>query len=192
MIRASRRAAARAGWLAVAGAAALAATAPPAAAQEPDLAASQRQIEDRTASLATVRALLQAIGRRDLARIEALHLPQALTFVVREGEAYPAVRTLPEVLDGIGGVTVPMVERIWDPEVRVSGDLASVWAPYDFYVDGAFSHCGVNTIQLVRVAGGWRISAVSYTIARPPACALHPDGPPPGLAAGAAGGDGAP
>jgi len=185
--RASRRGVARA-LLALAGSAAWAAPATEAIAQETGLAASQREIEDREAALVSVRALLQALGTRDLDRIEALHLPQALTVVVQAGADYPTVRALPDVLDAIGGVTVPMVERIWDPEVRVSGDLASVWAPYDFYIGGAFSHCGEDAFHLVRVAGAWRIAAVSYTIARPPDCALHPDGPPPGAAEG----DGAP
>ena len=192
MSRRPRPAAAGRALLAVAGAAAWAVSAAPVAAQEPELAASQRRIEDRAAALATVRALLRALGARDLERIEALHLPQALTVVVQGGGAYPTVRALPEVLDAVGDVSVPMVERIWDPEVRVSGDLAAVWAPYDFYVGGSFSHCGEDAFHLVRAAGDWRIAAVSYTIARPPLCELHPDGPPPGAGPAPAEGNGSP
>ena len=147
------------------------------------MARSQRQIEDRTAVLETVRELFHALGSRDLARIEELHLPQALTVTSRStgGAEYPAIRTLPEVLESIGSVTVPMLERIWDAEVRVDGDIASVWAPYDFWVDGSFSHCGHDAVHLVRVNGVWRISAVTYTVAQPPECRTHPDGPPAGI-----------
>jgi hypothetical protein len=164
----------------LAGAAALAG---PLGAQESDMARSQRQIEDRAAVLETVRELFRALGSRDLARIEELHLPQALTVTSRSaGESeYPAVRTVPEVLESIGSVTVPMLERMWDAEVRVDGDIASVWTPYDFWVDGSFSHCGHDAVHLVRVNGSWRISAVTYTVAQPPECRTHPDGPPAGI-----------
>lgn len=152
----------------------------PLAAQEEDLAASQRQIEDRTVVLQTVRELLDALGSGNLVRLEALHLPQAITISIGSGgeAAYPSIRTLSEVIESIGSVTVPMLERIWDPEVRVEGDIAMVWSPYDFYIDGSFSHCGHDTFQLVRVQESWRIAALAYTISQPPDCALHPDGPP--------------
>lgn len=166
--------------IALTGAAVLAA---PLAAQESDMERSQRQIEDRVAVLETVRELFRALGSRDLGRMEELHLPQALTVSIRSGgeSEFPRVRTVPEVLESIGSVTVPLQERIWDAEVRVDGDIASVWAPYDFWVDGSFSHCGHDAVHLVRVDGSWRISAVTYTIAQPPECRLHPDGPPPGM-----------
>ena len=54
-------------------------------------------------------------------------------------------------------------ERLGEVEVRVDGPLASVWAPYHFYADGALSHCGVNEFQIVRAAGAWRILQITDT-----------------------------
>lgn len=48
-------------------------------------------------------------------------------------------------------------ERIWDVEVRVEGPLASAWVPYAFYLGDELSHCGVNAVQLVQEADGWKI-----------------------------------
>lgn len=48
-------------------------------------------------------------------------------------------------------------ERIQFETVKIDGDLASVWTPYQFYWAGKFSHCGVNSFQLVRTKAGWRI-----------------------------------
>ena len=86
------------------------------AAQEPELARSQRMLEDRRAVLETVRELLRSLGARDIDRMEALHLPTATTVAVRlDGESgYPTIRTVPQVVESIAEVTVPMVERIWD------------------------------------------------------------------------------
>lgn len=48
-------------------------------------------------------------------------------------------------------------ERIVITDVKVDGPLASVWAPYKFYVSSTFSHCGVNVFQLMKAADGWKI-----------------------------------
>lgn len=48
-------------------------------------------------------------------------------------------------------------ERIKFDMVKVDGSLASVWTPYQFYYNGQFSHCGVNSFQLVRLNGSWKI-----------------------------------
>ena len=48
-------------------------------------------------------------------------------------------------------------ERIEFSSVLVDGSIASVWTPYEFYYNGQYSHCGVNSFQLVRVQGKWQI-----------------------------------
>lgn len=48
-------------------------------------------------------------------------------------------------------------ERIEFAVVRIDGPLAIVWTPYKFYFKGAFSHCGVNSFQLVKFNGEWKI-----------------------------------
>jgi Putative lumazine-binding len=48
-------------------------------------------------------------------------------------------------------------ERITFDVVKVDGPLAIAWTPYNFYYKGAFSHCGVNSFQLVRFNGEWKI-----------------------------------
>lgn len=48
-------------------------------------------------------------------------------------------------------------ERILDYQVKVDGILASAWTPYRFYVNEKFSHCGVNSFQLVKMSEGWKI-----------------------------------
>jgi hypothetical protein len=48
-------------------------------------------------------------------------------------------------------------ERITFGQVLVDGSLASVWTPYNFFYKGQFAHCGVNSFQLVKIKGNWRI-----------------------------------
>jgi hypothetical protein len=48
-------------------------------------------------------------------------------------------------------------ERIVFDLVKTDGPLAIAWTPYSFYYKGQFSHCGVNSFQLVRFGGHWKI-----------------------------------
>ena len=57
-------------------------------------------------------------------------------------------------------------ERMYDPEVRISDNLATIWTYYDFHRGAQFSHCGVDAVQLVRTADGWKIAHIAYTVRR--------------------------
>jgi len=48
-------------------------------------------------------------------------------------------------------------ERIVFDIVKIDETLAIVWAPYQFFYKGIFSHCGVDSFQLVRINGQWKI-----------------------------------
>ena len=53
-------------------------------------------------------------------------------------------------------------EMVWDEriefgDIKIDGDLASVWTPYAFYRGDQFSHCGVNSFQLHNSQAGWKI-----------------------------------
>lgn len=54
-------------------------------------------------------------------------------------------------------------EQIRFDVVRVDGPLAMAWTPYKFYYKGQFSHCGVNSFQLVRFNGEWKIQYIIDT-----------------------------
>src|SRR5438309_4544195 len=54
-------------------------------------------------------------------------------------------------------------ERIHDPLVRIDNDLAVVWAPFEFLVDGKVDHCGTDLFNLVHTDGKWIIASVADT-----------------------------
>jgi hypothetical protein len=59
-------------------------------------------------------------------------------------------------------------ERILNYQIKVDGTMASAWTPYRFYVNGNFSHCGVNSFQLVKMAEGWKIVYIIDTRRKEP------------------------
>lgn len=48
-------------------------------------------------------------------------------------------------------------ERIVFETIKIDGDLAIVWAPYQFFLDDKFSHCGIDSFQLVKIDSVWKI-----------------------------------
>jgi hypothetical protein len=128
-----------------------------------------------------VQRLLDAIGDRDSASFRALVLPQLQNLVVfPEGDSVRlAWRETESSIISLGSPGPKYLERMWEPTVLVSGPIATVWTPYDFYRDGEFSHCGVDAFHLVKTGEGWRIAAIMYTVVRPEErCPESPLGPP--------------
>ncbi|WP_442265174.1 nuclear transport factor 2 family protein [Tenacibaculum sp. ZS6-P6] len=48
-------------------------------------------------------------------------------------------------------------EKLLSYTIKVDGNLASVWTPYEFYLNSKFSHCGANSFQLFNNNGSWEI-----------------------------------
>ncbi len=49
------------------------------------------------------------------------------------------------------------LEKLLSITIKVDGNLASVWTPYEFYFNTKFSHCGVNSFQLFKNNENWEI-----------------------------------
>lgn len=48
-------------------------------------------------------------------------------------------------------------EKLLNFSIQVDGNMANAWTPYEFWYQGEFSHCGVNSFQLIKTNGEWKI-----------------------------------
>lgn len=48
-------------------------------------------------------------------------------------------------------------EKLLDFSIQVDGNMANAWTPYEFWYQGKFSHCGVNSFQLIKDDKKWKI-----------------------------------
>lgn len=53
--------------------------------------------------------------------------------------------------------TVNFQEKILSFSIQVDGAMANAWTPYEFWYNDAFSHCGVNSFQLLKDGADWKI-----------------------------------
>lgn len=140
---------------------------------------AQSRAADSLAVLAAADSALAAISRVDFIAFTDLMIPEAtiVATVTRPGGA-PQVRARTRETERATRVGGRLTERGFGATASVAGNVAMVWMPYDFYADGAWSHCGVDVFTFVRTAAGWRISSLAYSVEQPPACQRHPAGPP--------------
>jgi RNase P/RNase MRP subunit POP5 len=122
-----------------------------------------------------VEEFFAAMRTRDTGRLRQLAAPHLVLVAARDSSGVIRVTrfSLDEFLAAVARTPEEIRERIWTPEVRVDGPIATLWAPYDFHLGERLSHCGTDAFHLVREASGWQVTAVLYS-AVPPPC----DGPP--------------
>lgn len=99
--------------------------------------------------------------------IKAAFHPDATMQTVKSGETGSELgsNSVEDFLNRIASTpaTTTLDERILDYQIKVDGDMAAAWTPYEFYVNENFSHCGVNSFQLIRTPDGWKITYIIDT-----------------------------
>ena len=129
-------------------------------------AAAQAQTDVEKEVVATVQKFFVGFNAKDTVAMKALLLPGGSLVTTgnnREGKPVAKVENMDGFLKAIGGAPVTLEEKIFDPEVRVDANLATVWTRYEFYADGKFSHCGYDAFQMVKTEEGWKIAVIADT-----------------------------
>ncbi len=123
--------------------------------------AVQAQTPDVDAVKETINTMFDGMRAADSAMVASAFIkdaPMHTIFTNQAGEVVRAIGSLNQFLNAVG---TPH-EEVWDEHilsfnVQIDGDLASVWTPYKFYLGERFSHCGVNSFQMAKLSGEWKI-----------------------------------
>lgn len=123
---------------------------------------------------------LAAISSSDLEAMKQLQMPEGMTYRAMSS-ADGTVQVVPHPnswwVDPARKEGHALRERYWAPTVLVRGSIAVVWAPYEFWIDGKTSHCGIDSFDFVKVGGRWLVANAMWTV-EPDACAeLRPKNP---------------
>ena len=117
---------------------------------------------EQQAVLETITQLFDGMTKRDAAAIKKPLLSGGSMVLMRDGK--PSQMTFEDFADRVGKPgTTHIQERIHDPLVRIDHDLAVVWAPFEFLVDGKVDHCGTDLFNVVRADGKWVIASIADT-----------------------------
>ncbi|MCP9292034.1 nuclear transport factor 2 family protein [Gracilimonas sediminicola] len=119
------------------------------------------QTQDVKDVRATIEQLFDGMRASDSAMVADAFTKDAIMKRVatnQEGEVMVNTGNLDSFLNAIGSPK----EQVWDErigsyDINIDGNLATVWTPFEFYIGDKFSHCGVNSFQLVKKEGDWKI-----------------------------------
>ncbi|MDT0539927.1 MULTISPECIES: nuclear transport factor 2 family protein [Croceitalea] len=53
--------------------------------------------------------------------------------------------------------SVSFEEKLTSWSIQVDRTMANAWVGYEFWLNGQFSHCGINSFQMVNFDGEWKI-----------------------------------
>lgn len=110
--------------------------------------------------------MFTAMKNADAVTLRSLFADSALlqSIATPEGKVIVRNESIYDFIELIGKQPAGAIdERIQFETVKVAGPLAAVWTPYSFYFNGQFSHCGVNSFQLVRINNAWKIQYIIDT-----------------------------
>jgi hypothetical protein len=130
------------------------------------------QAGEEAAVLAAMDRYMHAISANDLQQMAAMQTPDGMTYRARATKgAGMEIAGQPNSywVDPARNDGRAVRERYWSPTVLVRGSIAVVWAPYEFWVDGKTSHCGVDVFDFLKIQGEWRVSNSMWTV-EPDAC----------------------
>ena len=120
---------------------------------------------DSTEVLTVVQRLFNGMRASDSAMVRSTMASIIRFAEVNERAAPPRIESdsVTAWLGAVSRSTHRWDERIYDVQIRVDGNLAQVWAPYTFYLDGKISHCGVDALQLLKDPTGWKVTQLADT-----------------------------
>ena len=138
---------------------------------------AQSSNSEKDAVLKAVQRFFDTMAARDVEGARAILQPQGRFHNMSMRDGKPDVRAFSneEYFSILQSSKQRMRERTWNPEVSVHGLIATFRAPYDFWIDGKLSHCGVDAFDLIKTEDGWKIAGGVYTVESK--CAPSPLGP---------------
>lgn len=112
--------------------------------------------------LVPIQGFFQGIGARNAAQVREPFIPGTqLVFLREDGPAPSSIEQFADRLASSGKTKLD--ESIHDPVIRVKNDLAMVWAPAVFKIDGKVDHCAIDHFVLLKQKDTWRITAFFNT-----------------------------
>ena len=120
------------------------------------------EASEEKAVLAVVQKFFDALAARDADAMRAVLTPEGRYYSVRDGAVAGASHA--ELAARLPAGKEKLLERMRNPRVTIRRGIAAVWTEYDFHRDGKFSHCGVDSFNLVKMPEGWRIAGLIYTV----------------------------
>jgi Putative lumazine-binding len=120
--------------------------------------------DEKSNILAVVHYFFDALRAQDTLALRSLFLEKAMTYYVQEGEdSIVTANQSPSQINFSKDRVIVERMRLTTVMVNVQQRIAAAWIPYDLWINGEFSHCGVDVFTLIKTKEGWKISSLSFS-----------------------------
>lgn len=108
---------------------------------------------------AAVQMLIDGWREANASKVEAVLHPQARLVTLRANPEDLQTDTPERLLTMVRRLSPGnWDDRLQDVEIRVDDTgIATLWARYEFFIDGKRSHCGRVLFHLYRLGGAWKV-----------------------------------
>lgn len=113
---------------------------------------------EKAAVLKPLQNVLDGIARHDKNEVRNQLLSGGTATLIRNGKILQL--SFDAFVERIPEGTELLEERIHDPQILIDEDIAVIWAPYEFLINGTVDHRGTDIVHLVRQDGRWLIASI--------------------------------
>jgi len=109
----------------------------------------------------SITTFFEGLQTRDTLKMKTVCYKHLILESITEykGQGKLDFETAPEYYKQVAAIPIDLIieERLLDYKINTDGTMAHVWAPYEFYIDNKLVHSGVNSFELFRESGAWKI-----------------------------------
>ncbi len=116
-----------------------------------------------------INALFEGMEKGDSALVQSVFLYEASMFTSYINNEGDEILEENEVDDFVAIITKKpkdqpkWIEKLYNTEIKIDGNIAQVWTEYSFYIGNNFNHCGVDAFSLIKTNGKWKILQIVDT-----------------------------
>ena len=120
------------------------------------------QNQEKEAVKQTIIDFFDAFHKQDTVRLKFFANDKVVLqtiFTNKEGKTVLNTETYETFTKSIASIpkTSKFEEKLLDFSIQIDGKMANAWTPYEFWFNGKFIHCGVNSFQLIKKEDQWKI-----------------------------------
>lgn len=119
--------------------------------------------DEKQEVLKVVHDFFQTMEIKDSVGFNNLFLENAQAYSVRAQGDSTLVRN--SILKASSSKNI-LKEQLREEEttIHIGNNVAAVWAPYDFWVNGEHTHCGYEVFSLIKKNEMWKIASLTYSV----------------------------
>ena len=120
------------------------------------------QMDEKTLVQKTIEGFFEAFHKKDSIAMKSFVAEDVVLQTTgrnKEGKTLFQTTPIGKLYESIVSIpdSIQFQERLTSWSIQVDRTMANAWVGYEFWLNDNFSHCGINSFQMVNFDGEWKI-----------------------------------